>query len=116
MKIEISSQTVFYTVENAIKYDRKFAQKNISNSIRDMTDDQALGLQFLSKHPELTQNEIAELIFRDKASMTRMINTMVKNKCLRRDTNHQDHRRYKFEITSEGEEILVKLPSLISNN
>ncbi|MCJ7712832.1 MarR family transcriptional regulator [Candidatus Bathyarchaeota archaeon] len=73
-------------------------------------------LLYLAKFPELTQNELAELVFKDNASMTRMIELMVRNQYLKRSINEQDRRRYKIEITAKGNEVLNKLPRIISEN
>ena len=116
MVIELPSETVFHTIESTIKEYRKFSQKNISAVMEDMTIDQGMVLLFLNKYPELTQKEIAVLVFRDNASMTRMINTMVQKKYLSRSMNNQDRRRYKLEITKKGKEVLNLLPSIIQNN
>jgi len=116
MDIDLPSETVFHTIESTIKEYRKFSQKNISSVIEDMTIDQGMVLLFLNKYPELTQKEIAVLVFRDNASMTRMINTMVQKKYLSRSMNDQDRRRYKLEITKKGKEVLNLLPSIIQNN
>ena len=116
MDIDLPSETVFHTIESTIKEYRKFSQKNISSVIEDMTIDQGMVLLFLNKYPELTQKEIAILVFRDNASMTRMINTMVQKKYLSRSMNDQDRRRYKLEITKKGKEVLNLLPSIIQNN
>jgi len=116
MDIELPSETVFHTIESTIKEYRKFSQKNISSVIEDMTIDQGMVLLFLNKYPELTQKEIAILVFRDNASMTRMINTMVQKKYLSRSMNDQDRRRYKLEITKKGKEVLNLLPNIIQNN
>ena len=116
MDIDLPSETVFHTIESTIKEYRKFSQKNISTVIEDMTIDQGMVLLFLNKYPELTQKEIAVLVFRDNASMTRMINTMVQKKYLSRSMNNQDRRRFKLEITKKGKEVLKLLPSIIQNN
>ncbi len=116
MNIPLPSDTVFHTIESTIKEYRKFSQKNISNKISDITIDQGMILLYLNKYPELTQKEIARLVFKDNASLTRMINLMVKKKYLKRLMNEQDRRRYKIEITSKGKEILVKLSLIISDN
>ena len=116
MDIELPSETVFHTIESTIKEYRKFSQKNISTVIEDMTIDQGMVLLFLNKYPELTQKEIAVLVFRDNASMTRMINTMVQKKYLSRSMNDQDRRRFKLEITKKGKEVLNLLPTIIQNN
>ncbi|MFT4576769.1 MAG: DNA-binding MarR family transcriptional regulator [Polaribacter sp.] len=116
MQIEIPTQTIFYTIEKAIKGYRKFSQKNISSSIKGITIDQTLVLQFLDKHPELSQKEIAELIYKDNASMTRMVNIMVKKEYIKRTINENDRRRFKLEITSKGQKVLTILPKIIASN
>jgi DNA-binding MarR family transcriptional regulator len=116
MNISPPSETIFHVIESTIKEYRKFAQKNISEKIKDITIDQGLVLIFLKEYPKLTQNEIAELVFKDSASMTRMINLMVKKKYLKRSIHKEDRRRYKIEITANGEKVLEGLPPIIQNN
>jgi len=116
MNLDLPSETIFHVIESTIKEYRKFAQKNISNQIQEMTIDQGLVLLFLNDHPELSQKEIAELVFRDNASMTRMINTMVQKKHLKRSMNPKDRRRYKIEITDKGKDVLETLPPIIHHN
>lgn len=116
MKLVLPSKTIFHAIESTIKEYRKFAQKNISEAIEDMTIDQGLVLIFLDEYPDMTQKEIAELVFKDNASMTRMINTMVKKKYLKRSMHAEDRRRFNIEITSKGKEVLKILPPIIQNN
>ena len=116
MKLVLPSKTIFHAIESTIKEYRKFAQKNISEAIEDMTIDQGLVLIFLDEYPDMTQKEIAELVFKDNASMTRMINTMVKKKYLKRSMHTEDRRRFNIEITPKGKEVLKILPPIIQNN
>ncbi|MEM1337569.1 MAG: MarR family transcriptional regulator [Bacteroidota bacterium] len=116
MRFSLSSETIFHVIESTIKEYRKFAQRNISEKIKDITIDQGMVLLFLNKYPKLTQKEIAKLVFKDNASMTRMINTMVRKKYLKRSMNSEDRRRYKIEITDRGNEILKTLPHIIHSN
>lgn len=116
MNLALPSETIFHSIESTIKEYRKFAQKNISEQLPDMTIDQGLVLLFLNEYPDLTQKEIAELVFKDNASMTRMINIMVQKKHLKRSMNHEDRRRYKLEITAKGKEVLKTLPPIIHHN
>ena len=116
MKTVIATKTIFYTIERAIKEYRKYAQSNISVQVKDITVDQALILFFLEKHPELSQKEIATLVFKDKASVTRMINLMVTKGYLKRSINEENRRRYKLKITTTGAKILSDLAPIISSN
>ena len=116
MSITLPSETVFHSIERAIKEYRKFSQKNISNQIEDLTIDQGMVLLFLDKHSDLTQKEIAALIFKDNASMTRMINLMVNKEYLKRSINPVDRRRFHIEITAKGKKVLKSLPPIILSN
>ena len=116
METIIATKTIFYTIERAIKEYRKFAQSNISVQVKDITVDQGLILFFLEKHPELSQKEIATLVFKDKASVTRMINLMVTKGYLKRSINEENRRRYKLKITTIGAKILSDLAPIISSN
>ena len=116
MQLALPSETIFHAIESTIKEYRRFAQQNISEKIKDMTLDQGMVLIFLKEYPELTQKEIAELVFKDNGSMTRMINTMVQKKYLKRSIHKEDRRRYKIEITKKGLKVLQLLPPIIHHN
>jgi len=116
MNTAIATKTVFYIIERTIKEYRKYAQNNISSKVIDVTVDQALLLFFLEKHPELSQKEIASLVFKDEASVTRMINLMVTKGYIKRSINEENRRRYKLIITAVGAKILSDLAPIISNN
>ncbi|MCO6174018.1 MarR family transcriptional regulator [Flavobacterium sp. NRK F10] len=114
--MKIPSKTVFYTIEKTIKSYRRFSKQNFSKVINDITIDQKLILQYLNDFPELTQKEIAELVFKDNASLTRMIDLMVNKRFIKRSMNTKDRRRYKIEITAKGKEVLSKLEPVIVDN
>jgi len=109
-------RTIFYTIERAIKEYRKYAQKNISKQIDDITLDQALVLMILKENSSLSQKEMSEFLFKDYASMTRMIELMVKKKYLKRSQNKKDKRRSILTITKKGEDaIKILIPTIKIN-
>jgi DNA-binding MarR family transcriptional regulator len=109
-------QTIFYTIENAIKTYRKFAQKNISDEMSGITVDQMLVLTVLEANPDIAQNEMAELLFKDYASITRMIELLVKNDYLSRAINEADRRKFVLNISDKGHSTLKKLKPIILKN
>lgn len=116
MKLILPSETVFHAIEGSIKSYRKFAQQQISSKIDDITIDQSLALIYIEKHPELSQIALAEMLFKDTASLTRMIKVMVNNKFIERKINTQDLRRYKLILTKKGKKVVDALPKVISAN
>lgn len=116
MELILPSETVFHIIEHTIKAYRKYAQQQISAEVDDITIDQSLALIYLQKHPEMSQVALAELLFKDTASLTRMIKTMIKNGFLQREINPEDLRRYKLTLTQKGEEVAASLPKVIASN
>lgn len=116
MELTLPSETVFHAIESAIKTYRKFSQHQISASIPDITLDQGLALIYIHKYPELSQNALAGLLFRDNASLTRMIKLMVKHDYIKRAMNPNDLRRYKLLLTDKGKKVVDALPTVIAAN
>jgi DNA-binding MarR family transcriptional regulator len=116
MMMKLPSQTIFYTIERAIKGYRRFAQRNLNQTIENLTIDQALLIIFINKYPELSQNEIGKLIFKDNASVTRMIELMIKKEYLKRTVNLKDRRKYNLSITNKGKKAITDSSSIILSN
>lgn len=109
-------KTAFYAIEEAIKTYRKFAQQNISTLGDPITLDQALILMIINEGEELSQKEIAEILFKDNASMTRMIELMVKNGYLKRSPDPKDRRRFRLNLTDKGKKTLKQLIPIVEDN
>lgn len=116
MEFHFPTQTIFYTIENTIKLYRKTSQKRIQEVVKDITVDQALVLTIIDGKPESTQIEIAELLFKDFASITRMINLLVKNDHLNRVSNKSDRRRSTLSLTKKGVKTIELLKPIINSN
>jgi len=108
--------TVLYTIEETIKVYRKISQKNIRKIVDDITVDQCLVLIILHENINYSQKEIAELIFKDNASITRIIELMVKKDYITREINELDRRKFNLEITKKGKKTIELLAPIIQQN
>lgn len=109
-------KTVFYSIERAIKEYRKFSQRNLIKKEPEITVDQALILNLLHDQPDLSQKEIASLLFKDNAAMTRMIEGMVKKGMLDKSAHPEDKRRSSITLTVKGKQTLKNIiPVILSN-
>ncbi|MGY0035417.1 MarR family winged helix-turn-helix transcriptional regulator [Pedobacter sp. NJ-S-72] len=108
--------TVLYTIEQTIKEYRKICQKNIGRIVSDITVDQCLVLIILNENSDFSQKEIAELVFKDNASVTRIIELMVKNHYLTRDVHESDRRKFNLKITEKGKTTIDLLTPVIKQN
>ena len=107
---------LFYVIEKSIKSYRQFAQHNIKKVNKDVTIDQWLILKIIDDNPKITQREIAEYVFKDHASITRMINLLVKKKFLERSLHPEDRRRFGLKLTANGRQTKEALMPVILRN
>lgn len=116
MRFQHPSRTIFYRIEKTIKDYRRLSQAAISEHLTGITVDQALALIEIRRNPTLNQKEIADLIFKDYASLTRMIELMVQKEYLKRKMNPEDRRRSQLQITPKGEQAIKDLMPIILKN
>ena len=114
--MEKLDEVLFYTLEKSIKSYRQFAQKQITNAGFDITIDQWLILQTIQENATYSQQQIAEKVFKDFASVTRMIELLVKKGLLQRDFHEEDRRRFKLTLTETGIKIIADVQPIIQQN
>ncbi len=107
---------LFYILEKSIKSYRQFAQRNLKKVNKDITIDQWLILKTIYDNPNISQREIAEIIFKDVASVTRMIELLVSKGFLLRSSHSEDRRRHGLELTSIGKMAKEDLMPVIIKN
>lgn len=104
--MERLDSVLFYYIEKAIKTYRQYAQKELKNAGLLITVDQWLTLNCLNENPQITQKELAEAVFKDTASITRIIELLVKAKYIKRTINKEDRRKSNLLITELGLETI----------
>jgi MarR family transcriptional regulator, transcriptional regulator for hemolysin len=114
--MEKLDQVLFFTLEKSIKKYRQFAQKQIDNANIDITIDQWLVLKSIQDWPDISQHQIAENVFKDYASVTRMIELLVKKEYLQREFHKTDRRRFNLVITKKGQAVIQKVIPVITAN
>ncbi|HNU07683.1 MAG TPA: MarR family transcriptional regulator [Pyrinomonadaceae bacterium] len=111
-----TEHVVFYQLEKAIKTYRQFAQRRIRAAGYSITIDQWLTMKTILENPGLKQQELAERVFKDEASITRIIEILVRERYLTRKIPNEDRRRTVLEVTVAGKEILEKVGEVILRN
>lgn len=116
MKQTNFTDTIFYSLEKAIKTYRQMVQKNIREITKEVTLDQLLMLITMRDNPEYNQKDVAKTIFKDVASVTRMIELLVRKGFITRKINNKDRRQYQLKISSSGNKLIDQLSPIILNN
>ncbi|WDO13772.1 MarR family transcriptional regulator [Flavobacterium sp. WW92] len=106
----------FYTMDKAIRTYRIFAQKRLRDNGYKITIDQWLIIKAILENPGISQQEIGEKVFKDNASVTRIIELLVKSEYLEREVNQNDRRKSNLKVTVEGKRIIEKVHDLVLEN
>jgi MarR family transcriptional regulator for hemolysin len=107
--MEKLSSTIFFQLDRAIKSYRQYAQKKLNEKGYAITVDQWLVLKTITDQANISQNEIAEFIFKDKASVTRIIDLLITKGYLERKTSTENRRRVKLTITKAGKAVIEEI-------
>jgi MarR family transcriptional regulator for hemolysin len=106
----------FYLLDKAIRTYRIYSQKKLRENGFKITVDQWLIIKVLMENPGISQQNIAEKAFKDNASVTRIIDLLVKSKYLDRKVNPKDRRTSILKVTAAGEDIINKVQDLVLQN
>ncbi|MBH8559926.1 MarR family winged helix-turn-helix transcriptional regulator [Hymenobacter negativus] len=110
------NSVIFYSLDKAIRSYRRLAQANIDRAGLDITIDQWLVLQVLLEHDDLTQQEIAERVFKDQASVARMLSLLLKRGLLSAVPLPHDGRRTRLRVTADGHGMLAAVQPIVLSN
>jgi MarR family transcriptional regulator for hemolysin len=110
------NEIFFYQLEKSIKSYRRYVQARFKDQGFNITVDQWLVLNALNENAKLTQSDLAELVFKDKASMTRLIELLVLKKLVQRAAHETSRRRFKLTITEKGHELISQIMPLVKDN
>lgn len=111
-----STKTVFYCLEQTLKEYRRYAQNRISLVVPNITLDQALLLALINDGIGNSQSDLAQILFKNFASTTRMIELLVKKGFLSRSINDKDRRKTSLKLTSKGQIAIEALIPIIFEN
>ena len=116
LKMEKLEDVIFYTIEKTIKSYRQFAQNRIKKAGYKITIDQWLILKKIQENPDINQYELGKRVFKDSASVTRIIDLLVKSGFLKREENFEDRRRKKLLVSNVGSEMLRNVQNVVLEN
>ena len=114
--MENLNSVIFYNIEEAIKTYRMYAQNQLKINHLKITIDQWLVLKCLNENPKASQIELAEKVFKDNASITRIIELLVRADFLQRQVNQSDRRKFDLKITASGQKILDDVYEIVLIN
>jgi len=114
--VEKLNNIIFYNIDHSIRLYRMYAQKKLREHGFKITIDQWLVIKCILENPTITQHELSELVFKDNASVTRIIDLLIKAHYLEKEINPDDRRKFMLHVTKEGEEIIKNVQEIVLQN
>ncbi|GAB3234614.1 MarR family transcriptional regulator [Algoriphagus aestuariicola] len=81
---------------------KQYAQQQFKTGEFDVTVDQWLVLKNLAENELLSQTELANLVFKDNPTLTRIIDLLCKKSYVERIPHPQDRRSFQLHLTEAG--------------
>ncbi len=114
--MEKLNDTLLYTLDKCFRTYNQFAQRNVRKAGYDITIDQWLILKSVAENPDITQNDIGKIVFKDNASITRIIQLLVNAGYLVREVYPTDRRRVNLILTESGKKITTDVNEIAVQN
>jgi len=114
--MEKLNSIIFYNIDKAIRTYRNYAQRQLKAHGYTITIDQWLIIKAILENPGITQNEIGDLVFKDNASVTRIIDLMVKSEYIIRKVHPEDRRKTQLEVTDSGVKVIKEVQNIVEKN
>lgn len=114
--MEKLNSIIFYNIDKAIRAYRNYAQRQLKAHGYTITIDQWLIIKAILENPGITQNEIGDLVFKDNASVTRIIDLMVKSEYIIRKVHPEDRRKTQLEVTDSGVKVIKEVQNIVEKN
>ena len=114
--MEKLNDITFYTIDKAIRTYRMYAQKKLKENGFTITIDQWLIIKSILENPGISQLELGEKVFKDNASVTRIIELLVKANYLNRELHPNDRRKSNLIVTEEGKLVIENVYAVVLQN
>lgn len=98
-------EVTFFLIEKANKTAKRYSTKQFKAKGVDLTVDQWLVLKKINDEEEVSQLDIAQALFKDTASITRILDLLDKKGLVERKTDPSDRRKYIPVLTKAGKNI-----------
>jgi DNA-binding MarR family transcriptional regulator len=95
----------FFKIDTTIKKIRNALQKRLNEAGFDLTVDQWVLIDHIERQPGISQNELAELTFKDPPTVTRIIDLLEKKELVQRGLAVGDRRKFNLFLTEKGKSV-----------
>jgi DNA-binding MarR family transcriptional regulator len=111
--IDARSRISGFILERTAKRMKQAFQQELLQANQHITVDQWVVLQELASEDKQTQQAIAEAIFKDPPTLTRIIDRLCEKGLIRRELDSRDRRRFRIGLTDAGRDKIEAVKPLL---
>ena len=104
-----------YLLQRTTRQFKKHSQAVLKENNVDVTGDQWVIIKRISEQEGISQKEVANLTYKDPASVTRTLDLLEKKELVVRQTILSNRRTYALFLTKKGKELVNKVLPLAVN-
>ncbi|MFN7119252.1 MAG: MarR family winged helix-turn-helix transcriptional regulator [Saprospiraceae bacterium] len=105
-------EVYFFLLERTVRQFRKYSQQLFEAHGISISGDQWVVLKRISEREGINQREIADLTYKDPASVTRMLDLLEKQHLVTRQPVENNRRTYALFLTDDGKALVEKVTPL----
>ena len=102
-------EVYFFLLERTVRQFRKFSKEKLGERGFEISSEQWVILKRVSEQEGINQKEIANMTYKDPASVTRMVDLMAKKGWIERQSIEGDRRAYGLHLTKGGKDFVKKM-------
>ncbi|NOS55260.1 MAG: MarR family transcriptional regulator [Cyclobacteriaceae bacterium] len=106
---------LYYLIDKTNKVARRYSQEAFVKAGYDITVDQWLVLKKIWDNKEINQVALATALFKDTASITRILQILVRKKLVKKESKEGDRRHYLLSLTTKGEQFFKKVLEMVKS-
>ncbi|MFM9986107.1 MAG: MarR family winged helix-turn-helix transcriptional regulator [Flavobacteriales bacterium] len=109
------NEVVLFLIDQTSKMARQYSQKEFDLLNLEITVEQWILLKLVDQHEGKTQGEIANISFRDPASISRTLDILEKKGMIRRGGVKESKKKKIVQLTKEGKYFILQTMPLIDH-
>jgi len=108
-----SEQSLLFLIKRTARCFRRQLNCNFAKAGHDVTSEQWRILKCLQQQDGLRQQDLADIVYKDKTSITRIIDSMEKHDLVVRIPDRLDRRQNLIYLTNKGKRLMEELIQIV---
>ena len=98
-------EVIYFFIERTLKRLKQYSMMEFQKHGFELTIDQWIVLKRIGEYEGINQIDLAESTYKDPASITRILDALIKKGLVEKRTNENDRRRFDLLLTQAGKDL-----------